>query len=823
MQEATCLSRGVAVFNPPYFKIFGWLGVILSMSVGNAATAQDVAAARLHAEAVSQARAKDYVGALAKLEDLMRRYPLYPAFHNDYITVLNWSGNDERVLTASVNTDISISPVYVVEAIAKSARNRGDLERSAALYLSIIQREPQYFEAALGLVRVMTEQGRLDPALEAAQRLVTEWPKEISAWLARANVANAKQDWVGMLDSYMSALSLVPTYQEAQRGRVLALARLGASHLALYYAESTPTLFSPHEFDMLRHEQAVVMLRWSRVNRQDGNGSAQLDAAISGLSALVKELAQRGEKATPRFQQVCHDLVVALSERRRDAEALTLFESMSQPVNEIPNYTRVAAAASAARLGQTERAIALYRELLVQKPEDTEATEGLIYALLDNERHAEAEAMARAWSARESVLSKLGHAAPQENHRKVRADRLIAKAQSYANHLAAAQGQLLPLVNSAPQHAGLRVDLGNIYLWRGWPRRAQAEFQTVLASNPHDIDAQRGLIHAWLDQNDYQTATTTWRAAEPALADSAAMGRHIARRQRASAEWSVASNDNGAVARGMNELNMDARFTSRVYAGGWRGTAAYHSAEADLSSGHGRMQRVSGGVLHTSPEWDLAADLSSDATAFVSDSGVAARALWHPNDVWRLGVGGESYLQDLPLQAYVRDIDASRVFGDIGYRVNESRSYGLHAERVSFSDDNQRTAMSAYWSQRIWSSAQRNWDGGLDAYTSRNTRDDAPYFNPRSDRSFNASLGFEQQLWRRGDAAWKHRLSSSVGNYWQENYGDAATWQLRYQHTWRPLEALRLALSVKRSKPVYDGNDEYYTEWAVSGAMEFGS
>lgn len=797
--------------------------LVLTLLITQPVLAQDAAAKRLHAEAVAKARANDYAAALPQLEELTKRYPDQLAYRYDYIAVSSWSGDDARALAAADGLDVSKAPIYVIEAAAKSARNRRELNLAAGWYEHIVRRDPKHFDGALGWAQVLVDLQRFDDAARVTQQLTTSWPEKTAGWLVHARVHEAKADWIGVLDAYQRALALEPTQRDAIRGRVFALARLGAPHAALSYAETTTELFTPQELDGLRHDQAIVALRWSRLTpaRAEAVSADELDAPVAGLSALLRDIEQRGEGTSARAQQVRHDLVVALAERRRDAEALALFDELVVGGSAIPNYTRLAAAGAVARTGDPARAVDMYKSVLEQQPNDVEATEGLIYALFDLERHAEAEQLARAWAACEPRrVAVQGRSTTQENWRKLRAERLVAKAMAYDDRLQQAQAYLEPMVKNAPQHAGLRVDLGYVYLWRGFPRRAQEQFELVLATDPQDTDAQRGVIAALLDQGEYGAARERWHSAAPSFAAIQNVGRSIERRGRPSVEWLVLSNNNTSLERGSNETVLDARYYSRVSSNGWRGTAGYRSNAADLSIGRTRMQRLMGGASWLTSEWDASAELSADANDG-SDVGLGGRATWHANDQWRVGLGAESYMQDLPLAAYARDIDATRVFGDLGYRVSENRRLGAHAERAQFSDDNTRTALSGYVSQNVWSTARQSLDGGIDVYTSRNTIDTAPYFNPKSDHSVNATLVYDQRLWRKGDASWRHRVSGAIGNYWQENYGGNDTWQLRYQHTWQPVERVQLALAVRRSKPVYDGNDEFYTEWTFSGGVEF--
>jgi biofilm PGA synthesis protein PgaA len=102
-------------------------------------------------------------------------------------------------------------------------------------------------------------------------------------------------------------------------------------------------------------------------------------------------------------------------------------------------------------------------------------------------------------------------------------------------------------------------------------------------------------------------------------------------------------------------------------------------------------------------------------------------------------------------------------------------------------------------------------DGLLGIYASRNTRDDAPYFNPASDLAADVTLDNEWLLYRRYEYSFSHRLALTAGTYHQEDFGSDPTWALQYEQRWAPHDQFDLAYGVTRARRIYDGDAEYQT------------
>jgi biofilm PGA synthesis protein PgaA len=69
-------------------------------------------------------------------------------------------------------------------------------------------------------------------------------------------------------------------------------------------------------------------------------------------------------------------------------------------------------------------------------------------------------------------------------------------------------------------------------------------------------------------------------------------------------------------------------------------------------------------------------------------------------------------------------------------------------------------------------------------------------------------LRVDQQLWRHYERHFRHRLTVSLGNYWQQGFGSALVPSAEYRHEWQLADGRIFEYGVSWSRPVYDGQRE---------------
>jgi biofilm PGA synthesis protein PgaA len=124
---------------------------------------------------------------------------------------------------------------------------------------------------------------------------------------------------------------------------------------------------------------------------------------------------------------------------------------------------------------------------------------------------------------------------------------------------------------------------------------------------------------------------------------------------------------------------------------------------------------------------------------------------------------------------------------------------------MSFSDDNRRDALFARYEQGLLAKGDWRMRGMLDLYTSRNSIDTAPYFNPESDFSLSVTHLTEQILRRSRHNSHLHRLYTTLGIYKQSGFSNGLIGSLQYEHEYEFSDVRTLLLGAALARNVYDG------------------
>ena len=178
------------------------------------------------------------------------------------------------------------------------------------------------------------------------------------------------------------------------------------------------------------------------------------------------------------------------------------------------------------------------------------------------------------------------------------------------------------------------------------------------------------------------------------------------------------------------------------------------------------------------------------------------------NDHWQLGGGVAYRSRETPLRALNNGIHANRLDTYARWRADERREWRLGVSPSRFSDGNQRVEWTAQGRERLYT-APRLWlDALVDASASRNSRDGAPYFNPRSDLSVLPALRGTHILHRRYETVWQHHLTVGVGSYAQRGFGVGAVGLWEYGHRFRMNDVFELGASLSGLTRPYDGQRE---------------
>ena len=787
------------------------LGVLAALSPPLLAAPSD---AGLHHEALMQARAGQHEDALGILASLVKRHPGEAPYLYDYVTVLGWAERDAEALSHLDAIDLETAPVYVLEALAKSARNLKRFPLSIRIYRAAAHRFPERIQSALGLAMSLADQGNGEEAAAVAGRMLQRHPGRSDILNTLAYVQLQQKNYFQALATYERVLASDPENRTAMRGRILITARLGAPHLAADMAARTPGMLTAEELDAIQRDRTAMAIRWGRLpDREDAPASRDSERAIASLRARLARVPGDGPPVRAKLQ---YDLMEALYDQQRHGEVITTFEELDSPAQALPDRVLTTAAGAYLQLKAPDKSLPLLQIVRQRNPENFDAALMLVYTHVDNENFDEARALANSLSEQEPPWRGGQEGTPlQPNPHKLEADVTAALVEAFAGDLEEAQARLETLLSNAPNNAELRSELAHINLWRGLPETALRESRIARALRPGLLNARLAEAVARLELYDFRNSHVLLREAEQRHPRAPGVKRlrrtwtvHNMRELYLTSGYGKST----GVQEGSEDFNIDAWLYSQPLKYRYRPFLYTHFATARFPEGDARYGRVGVGLEYRERRYRLVSTLTRDDDDSNVNAGLALSGLWKLTDHWHLGAGYDSNSNDIPLRGRLNEqVEGWSGKVDLTYYFHESRRIDTGLQYLDFNDGNIRNNASAVLSQRLFTRPHYRLDGSLGAYASSNTRDAAPYFNPARDLNLDISLVNEWLQFRRYERAFRHRLGFSLGSYYQKGFGAKGVGGLFYEQQWNPDDTFEISYGVSRARKAYDGAMENQT------------
>jgi biofilm PGA synthesis protein PgaA len=773
------------------------------------AGAQD--ASRTPASPLNEAAAKR----LQRLKEQADRNPGNRAYLHDYLQALEEAGRDAELLALRPRVDPASAPATVIARIARAAANTKQFPLAVELFESALARAPDRVDLLAGLSYALIDAGRPADAqaqLEARRDLLQ---KHVPLLDAYAQALRARREYAQSLLAYDRILALEPANREAQRDRIFTVAQLGAPHRAVELAEQSPGLLSDAELAQLRGDRAAIAARWGAAADQNApDRFAGTDAALTENARLLASAAGPGKK---RLQL---DRVVLLRNRYRMQEAADLYREIAAGGGDIPPYAQVAAADAYLYLEQPEQARDLYKAAIAGGGVDIGAQFGLFYAYNDAEEHEAAiEQIDRVVAETPTRVRAYSPLTEADNPDHASAVATAGAARGYQDRLNEAQMRLERFRSRAPWNMEGRERLAGVYAARGWPRRAAQEYQWILAAEPRNRAARVGRADMQRELRDWRTAESEALALEleyPEDRQVQRVGRlwgiHQMRELLVEAGSGRSSGSAGPL--GSREHQVESWLFSSPIRYDWRAFLHQYDAQASFPDGRGHWRRIGAGAEYRLRDWRASVEATTGYGGD-EDVGLALAGDWSMDDHWNFEAEAETSTTDIPLQGRNAGVEGKSLRLGATYRISESRRFALGAQAIDFSDGNNREILSATAFQRLYSGPVYKLDGILGLYASRNSLDNANYFNPESDFGTDLTLVGEQRLWRRYDRSFTHRAFLMLGSYRQQSFGSGATGGIRYEHEWSLDDRLTILYGAQRTFHPYDGVREYMNWYNV--------
>lgn len=774
---------------------------------------------------ILQARQGNYAPALAMLRLRGATHPHEQRTVYDHIRIASWAGRAQEAIAAY--EDLSPAPRRpppdVLSALARAYRDARRWDEALRHYRNGKMLYPGSTDFFAGEVMTLADAGKVAQAIRAGESMVRSRPADLEARIALAYAYGSEGSPHAALEISDQALIMAPDNRHVARQYIAALQHARLPRIALDTALRDPELVSPEQLRTLQADRAAELTRLAAAPTQDRARQFQIaDRAIANYDELLGAWENQDGVAQAELERLRADRLEALHARMRMQDVVDGYEAMLARGVRPPRYVLGDVADAYLQLQQPEAAARLYGRLVMDEESRLDsplvriATQtGLYYSLVDGEQFDQATTViehARQEYPRWRYIK--GWKARIPNNQHLHAEHTAALDDYYRDNYPQAQQRLAQLADAAPYNVDLRADLADVYHSRGLPRHAEQELKLAETLEPRasDVIALQGAVA--LDLHEWRQAQALVQYASqryPEQVKTQRLQRDWDRYKKAElyigAEHGNASGDSvsGSPRASTDDLRLQAKLYTSPIAYNWRAFAGAGYASGKFEDGDRDARWAQAGVQYRAR--NLTAELEANVSryGFGDKPGMRAQADYQLNDIWQAGAGLELRAHDIDLRALSNDISANRITAYVRWRPNELRDWTLWLAPTRFSDGNQRLSMALSGRERIYTSPHLKADLGLAISATRNNKEDAPYFNPRSDLNVMPTLQLTHTLYRRYETSVEQTFLAGVGLYSQQGYATAATGELGYGIRYRSNDQFEIGVNVTAHSRPYDG------------------
>lgn len=638
---------------------------------------------------------------------------------------------------------------------------------------------------------------------------------ERDALMASARHERSAGHRVDALAHCQAVLDRWPGDAEAQALNVALLTEMGATTLARERAARLQPPLSPADRHRLDADDVAHEIRWANGEPADPrNPYAEADRAVADARRLADD-----PKLDPALRLRAElDLLVALDHAGLTDEVVTRYDVLRQRHVVLPPY--VARAVADALLGKRRphEAVTLYEDSLARDPgpydaADSEPRIGLMYAYLESGRTRDAIRTIDALVAKEPKWIRVpGIRLPIQNPRRVDAELNAATLREYVDMPAEAHARLAAMSREAPANAQIRRELGMVEMARGWPRRAQADFNIAGTLDRRDIGAYLGEAEAARALSDYASVDEDLAVAQT-LADRNGRVARALRSWHRERGWQfdigTEQGKGSSPDFGDRDATTQASVASPLIDDHWRVLALARYSTADLPEGSVRRSRAGIGVIGYARGLEAYVRILPAADRYVGKTALEGGFNWTIGDHWAWSTDYSTAGDDAPLRGQYYGISARTLDTAVTWKASELTQARVGLSRDNFSDGNERRAWSATLTQRLHTAPNLALDGGIDVGGSMNSQTDRPYFNPRRDNSYALTARLQNLLGQVYERSVTQRVDVAFGQYAEQGYATDWMATVRYGQTFQPRAGLRLGWGIGWHNQPYDGRREH--------------
>lgn len=773
---------------------------------------------------IIQARNGNFTPALTQLRQLSAERQT-PGQVSDHLVIAGWAGQDAEVLQVyeAQGKHCNLS-TQALATVARTYRNQKQWAQAEAVYRQALLREPSNIDLQLGLALTQADGGKANEAVQSTRALVAAKPDDPNRRMALGYALTRAGLNYDALFEFDQAFMRAGDKPEVAREYIVALQKARLPEAALRLSAQRPGLLDAVTQRRLEGDLAAERVRMAEfATRSEQERYVIADRALQAYDNLLA-------RWTPDAS--AHDDVVrwridrlgALKARARTADVVREYETLTREGVQLPTYAVRWVAASYLDQRQPEKAEPLYRQALSAadaEPDDrVEDTTALFYALQESDQGEQAREVANGLANSQKPRVELkGLPIGNPNDSWMDAQQLAAQSGVYGGDLPGSEAGLDALVAKAPGNVGLRLAQADMYRARDLPRRAEGILKETEAQAPRDIGLEVSQAYTAMDLQE-------WRQLDVLTDDVVARNPDSRQVQRLNRLRNVHD---------MAELRVEA-YTGKSYGGGndsdagavagsrdwgiesviytppidedWRLFAGAGYATADFEEGTGQHRWQRFGVERRTRDLTLEAEVSNHSYGFGSKQGARVAFAHDLNDHWQYGASLDYLAATTPLRALNADITANGGSGFIRWRANESREWKLSVSPSHFSDGNDRVEAVLTGREGLYSSPKVQVDLGLEVATSRNSKEDTVYFNPKSDFSVLPTVNVNHVLYHRYETQWSQQFQVGAGTYSQRDYSTGGVGLIGYGQRFRWNDVLEVGANLSLISRPYDGDRE---------------
>ncbi|CAI0698666.1 Poly-beta-1,6-N-acetyl-D-glucosamine export protein precursor [Serratia entomophila] len=760
---------------------------------------------------IRQARAGNTGPVLAYLSQRRAHDGLNPQQQADFIQVAGWAGRDQEIVDLWQADGASLPrDAASLAAVARAYRNLKQWPPSLRLWRAALRQTPADAGLQRGYVMTLADAGQDLQAQAEAARLNGRLDPA-AYYLTRAYVDKAGGRPWAALENATRARALAPADDGIRQYYVTLLAANRVAGPALVEGASLPA-------DQLRRLQADEAAELVRLSFVESRGEQQrftlADRALARYDQLLAQWRTLPD-AQVNYQQARIDRLGALLARSRMADVVAGYQALLAEGRPVPDYAQRWAASAYLYLRQPDQAQAIFSRLNAAAPQriGIGAQTELFYAQAENEQIDRAALLAQRASQQYPYFVRL-YRLPTLTYNDdwLAAQILRQQALIYQRDLPEAERHITHLARTAPGNQGLRIALAGVYQARGWPRRAEEELKQVEGLDPRSLalEIQQGYVAQDLQewrQMDLLADDVMRRAPESVASQQLERSRRIHHMSELRVSGNQGIDSDGPIS-GTHDFGLRAALYSAPIDDNWRLFTGWGFTTGQFTEGKGINRDLSAGAEWRSRDGWLEAEAANRNFGHGNQLGLRLSG-WHDvNDQWRIGGAVARLSADTPLRAMTNGISANGGNLWLRWQQNESRELRASVAPSHFSDGNNRLEYGVEGRQRLLAGGRYTLDMNLTLAGSRNSLDDAPYYNPKSDFTLMPSVTFDSVLYRHYQTQWSQQIQAGAGSYWQQDYARKAITQLGYGQRIGWGGVLDAGAMLQWEKHPYDGKRE---------------